>query len=55
MASRRILGCVAFLLFALVQAPRVSVAQQSVAQQPSGSSLLITSRTATVDGVSCIT
>ena len=51
MVNRRILGCVAFLLFGFVQTLRVSVAQQSVAQQPSGSSLLITSRTATVDGV----
>ena len=39
MVNRRILACVAFLLFGLVQTPRVSVAQQSVAQQPSGASL----------------
>src|SRR4051812_40191068 len=51
MVNRRILGGVGFLLFGFVQTPRVSVAQQSVAQQPSGSSLLIASRTATVDGV----
>jgi pimeloyl-ACP methyl ester carboxylesterase len=51
MVNRRILGCVAFLLFGLVQTPRVSVAQQSVAQHPSGASLPITSRMATVDGV----
>src|SRR6267378_1736573 len=51
MVNRRILGCVAFLLFGLVQAPRVSVAQQSVAQQPSGASLTIASRITTVDGL----
>ena len=51
MVNRRILGCVAFLLFGLVQTPRVSVAQQSVAQQPSGASLPIASRIATVDGL----
>ena len=51
MVSRRILVCVAFLLFGLVQTPRASLAQQSVAQQPSGASLPIASRIATVDGV----
>src|SRR5438093_5207434 len=51
MVNRRILGCVAFLLFGLVQTPRVSVAQQSVAQQPSGAGLPIASRIATVDGL----
>jgi pimeloyl-ACP methyl ester carboxylesterase len=51
MVSRRILGCVAFLLFGLVQAPWVSVAQQPVAEQSSGASLPIASRIATVDGL----
>ena len=51
MVNRRILGCVALLLFGLVQTPRVSVAQQSGAQQPSGASLPIASRIATVDGL----
>ena len=46
MVNRRILGYVAFLLFGLVQTPRVSVAQQ-----PSGASLPIASRIATVDGL----
>jgi pimeloyl-ACP methyl ester carboxylesterase len=46
MVNRRILGCVAFLLFGVVQTPRVSVAQQ-----PSGANLPIASRIATVDGV----
>ena len=46
MVNRRILGCVAFLLFGLVQTPRASVAQQ-----PSVASLPIASRIATVDGV----
>ncbi len=51
MVNRRILGCVAFLLFGFVQTPRVSVAQQSVAQQPIEASLPIASRIATVDGL----
>ena len=51
MVNRRILGCIAFLLFGLVQMPRLSIAQQSVAQQPGGASLPIASRTAIVDGV----
>jgi pimeloyl-ACP methyl ester carboxylesterase len=51
MVNRRILGCVACLLFGLVQTPRVSVAQQSVAQQPSGATLPVVSRIATVDGL----
>ncbi len=46
MVNRRILGYVAFLLFGLVQTPRVSVAQQ-----PSGASLPIASRIATVDSL----
>jgi len=46
MVNRRILVCVAFLLVGLVQTPRVSVAQQ-----PSGASLPIASRIATVDGL----
>ena len=46
MVNRRILGCVAFLLFGLVH-----TAQVSVAQQPSGASLPIASRIATVDGL----